>query len=786
MQTWRANCLIPRGRLWRVGPIHWGIVHIALGVSVAVTYFFAAQLSLVLLTKPDGVAVFWPAAGIAAGTLIALGPKVRLPIVIGVATASSLASLVGDRSIPATIVFAICNVGEPLLVAWLIQRGYGNRFRLESLSSVIGFFAAAAIGPVLSGAVATVGFILFYSSAAPVLTTWLNWFASDALGIVMVAPLLIGLSNLRQEFPGKWELVTGVLTLAALILVAAAAFGSPTHYWYTGLPLGMLLPALLAAYCRPVFAAAASLILGYAVVWATTFGVGEFGEPATLHDRAYAGRATLLAISACTLVLAALFAERRNALAALRDSNDRLADGLAAGEVLAFEWNAITRQSRYSNNANLILGDAQKGRLPKNEFFTRIHPDDRERVKGCIRGLHPENASYTLSFRFCCADGRQLWLEERARARFDTSGRLLHIKGLTRDITERKKAELALAERTLQLALARKAALVGSFAYDTDTELMQISEGYSAIHGFPDGTTEIDRSVCLRGVHPDDISRLNSARSKAFDQGQPEYQLEYRIICPGGEMRWVETRCFISFDNKERPRRVVGVSIDVTERKRTEEHQYALNAELDHRVKNVLATVSAIIAQTQPRGTLADYAAGLDSRIKSLARTHELLSHSQWHGVLLEEIARRELAPYVTDNAEISGLPVLLKAEAAQAIAMVLHELATNAAKYGAFSKLDGRLSLRWRWLRNGSHGRLAIEWQEIGGPPVVTPSRLGYGTSLIRELIPFELSGSANLEFASGGVRCRLEIPADWIRRVDRPGHDSRDVDPAKAVPQD
>lgn len=146
----------------------------------------------------------------------------------------------------------------------------------------------------------------------------------------------------------------------------------------------------------------------------------------------------------------------------------------------------------------------------------------------------------------------------------------------------------------------------------------------------------------------------------------------------------------------------------------------------------------------KPHSTLADYATGLDERIRSLARTHELLSDSRWGGVSLADILRRELAPYATDNAEIGGPGVTLKAEAAQAIGMVLHELATNAAKYGAFSKPGGRLLLRWRWLRSGSRGPLAIEWQEVGGPPIVKPSQFGYGTDTIRELIPFELGGTS------------------------------------------
>ena len=200
--------------------------------------------------------MFWPAAGISSGTLIALGPRARLPVTVGVLAASSLASVLGERSLAAAIVFALCNAGEALLVARLVKLRFGSEFRLESVRNLLGFFTAAGIGPAISGSVATVGFILYYYSDAQIFITWLNWFASDAIGIIMVAPLLIGLAGLRADFPEKWELAEGTLTLAALVVVSAIAFGSPAHYWYTALPLGALLPVLLAAHCRPVFAAA--------------------------------------------------------------------------------------------------------------------------------------------------------------------------------------------------------------------------------------------------------------------------------------------------------------------------------------------------------------------------------------------------------------------------------------------------------------------------------------------------------------------------------------------------
>ena len=123
--------------------------------------------------------------------------------------------------------------------------------------------------------------------------------------------------------------------------------------------------------------------------------------------------------------------------------------------------------------------------------------------------------------------------------------------------------------------------------------------GAAAIHGFPDGTTEIARSECQLGLLPEDRVRLEEIRSRCFRERQDEYGVDYRIVRSEGEVRWIDARCFVSYHGDGRPKRVVGVNIDVTERKRAEEQQRTLNAELDHRVKNVLATVSAIASHTR-------------------------------------------------------------------------------------------------------------------------------------------------------------------------------------------
>ena len=154
----------------------------------------------------------------------------------------------------------------------------------------------------------------------------------------------------------------------------------------------------------------------------------------------------------------------------------------------------------------------------------------------------------------------------------DRTGAVVGVVNMTVDISERKKAELALAERNLQLALAGKAGLVGSYSYDTNTELMQISEGYAAIYGLPEGTTEIAHSRWQANVHPEDRERLDALRRQALRERKTEQSMEYRIV-RDGDVRWIESRRFILYGDDGRAQRIIGVNIDVTGRKRAEEQQ---------------------------------------------------------------------------------------------------------------------------------------------------------------------------------------------------------------------
>jgi two-component sensor histidine kinase len=231
----------------------------------------------------------------------------------------------------------------------------------------------------------------------------------------------------------------------------------------------------------------------------------------------------------------------------------------------------------------------------------------------------------------------------------------------------------------------------------------------------------------------------------------------------------------IQRDASGRAVRAVGSSSDITERKRNEERQSLLMTELDHRVRNILASITAITRQTRAeRRSIDDFVRILSGRIEAMGRAHSLLSESHWEGARLHALLDQELARYLEAKpapVSITGGDVVLRPKAAQSLAVALHELTTNAARYGALSTEQGRLEVAWRLATDDPEAALRLEWRERGGPPVATPVSDGFGTLVLRRMLAHDLGAAVDLEYAPGGLVCRIALPASEIVGVNGTG---------------
>lgn len=438
---------------------------------MALAYFVAARLSLALLEPVDGVALFWPAAGVASGILIALGSAARWPVVIGLVAATIAANLLGDRNIWGSLFFAFANAGEAVIVAGLIHRFCGSPFELNELRRVLALFAATIAGTSLSGIVGTLGFVLFHGSTASPPLIWLHWFSSDAIGTITVAPLAIGLASLVRNFPPRREIVEGVLALAVVSLVCALLVFLPNDPWTTELAIGALCPLLLwiASRLRPAFTAVATFISATTIVWTTIFAMGIFGDlHLSIEARVLGAQATILAISLGALVLAALFSERRLHESAILEREARLQEALRAGSVMALDWDVSADEVRFSQNATEILGLNSQQVLSGTDWLKHIHPEDQPRVAFCLEGALPDQPSLSISFRYRRPDSEEVWLEQIAIVQFSSAGTPTRISGLITDVTVRKRfdEELSLARKSAEMADRAKSSFLAAASHD--------------------------------------------------------------------------------------------------------------------------------------------------------------------------------------------------------------------------------------------------------------------------------------------------------------------------------
>jgi PAS domain S-box-containing protein len=357
----------------------------------------------------------------------------------------------------------------------------------------------------------------------------------------------------------------------------------------------------------------------------------------------------------------------------------------------------------------------------------------------------------------------------------------------------RKTEELAGSEARYRSAL--RTGGMGNWETDLAASTRTWSEEGMAIFGL----TLVDGRGCVGGqadefrmaLHPDDRHLVEEFHALA--DRQDSFPAEYRIVRPDGTIRWLSGRGQVVARGRDgKAQRLVSVVADITERKIAEEHVQFLMRELTHRSKNLLAVVQGIAGQTmRTTGTMDEFREKFMQRLQGLAASHELLVDRNWQGASLADLVRDQLSPFAEVGGRrlnVSGPDVLVSPETAEAIGLALHELATNAVKYGALSVLVGQVTVFWALEKHGTekhgtekHGteprRLRLSWVEQNGPLVVAPTRKGFGRLVFEEITAKRLNGEIVTDFAPTGLNWQLSISTAHL--VTEPDEDLESLAP-------
>jgi PAS domain S-box-containing protein len=450
--------------------------------------------------------------------------------------------------------------------------------------------------------------------------------------------------------------------------------------------------------------------------------------------------------------------------ASLAESEKRFNRAIEAARMGTWEWDVASGRLAGSPGREALHGRPPGSVATIEALMAVVHPEDRdglaETLRKALAGV--EGGRFTAEFRSVWPDGTERWMRTQGRAEFAENGVPVRVLGAVVDVTAHRRAEAALRESEGRFRLAQEAAGIGLWERDLRTGATTWSEQEYRLFGLDPAKPPPDLATLREMILPEDRDRAPlfprlEATALGTEPG-PVRTASYRIRRGDtGAVRWIQVvgRALPGPDGH--PARVIGVTIDVTASREAEERQSLLMREVDHRAKNALAVALSVV-QLAPRDLPPEgFAAAVTGRIAAMARAHSLLAAERWSGADLRTLAAAEVAAH-EDRVRLEGPPLRLSADAAQPVAMLLHELATNAMKHGALSAPEGRVTLSWRVAEDA----LELRWSERGGPPVAgRPERAGFGSRLLMALAQRQLGGTVAFDWSDGaGLDVTFRLP--------------------------
>ncbi|MCJ2138729.1 HWE histidine kinase domain-containing protein [Methylobacterium sp. E-066] len=454
--------------------------------------------------------------------------------------------------------------------------------------------------------------------------------------------------------------------------------------------------------------------------------------------------------------------------AAHSEANREALENAGLGE---WRWDRASGLLTLSRRAARILGRQPGRSVPWDELKTGLSDPELARLGATVTEACRAGKPYHFDTPVTVA-GRTVILRVRGQAVPGRDGELAGMVGVVQDITTRVEARDEILSRDQRLRVATTIAKLGIFEWHMleDQAIWENEHMYEIFgHAPEDGT--IGKNEFLNDIlHPDDRAAVRHAISKALR--------EDGILQIGGRIRRRSDGAWRTIDMAGRferdapgrlPRRLIGVVADVTDRRIAEERQSLLIRELHHRVKNTLATVQAIVGSTaRTASSIEDFYEAFVGRIKSLAHTHAVLTEDTWQTASLANLLLSELKPYAEVAADggaegrisLDGPAIDLPSEIAVPIGMAIHELTTNAAKYGALSNRTGRVAVTWSLEPGGAAGILRFHWRESGGPPVRPPSRQGFGSRLLQRVLITQVQAEVETDYDPEGFSLTMRAP--------------------------
>jgi PAS domain S-box-containing protein len=385
------------------------------------------------------------------------------------------------------------------------------------------------------------------------------------------------------------------------------------------------------------------------------------------------------------------------------------------------------------------------------------HKDDLDRNIPLFEAAVRDGTPYSHEKRYVRPDQSEVWVNNSVAVIKREDGTPYGVLAITLDVTGRRESEAALRRASESMRLAIEGAGMATWEIDLSTMEGPWSANRFDILGYAqtaNGRAPFDD--WLARVHPDDRDRAEAAARKCFADGTP-FEIEYRILrADTGEERWLRSNgTMISKEAGETPR-FVGVSFDITEKKHAEAHQQLLIDELNHRVKNTLAIVQSIARQSAKNATSPeDFAKSFEGRLAALSAAQNLITAGLWRPTEIQRLISACLQPLaISQQIMIAGPAATLGTKTAVTMALALHELATNAVKYGALSVPEGRVEISWSV---SEERELLLSWTEAGGPPVKSPIHKGFGMRMIERGLAAEFGGQVEISFEPGGLSCKL-----------------------------